>query len=1041
MKRLIIDISSVLRALHFVGEDVDNGYIVEFEGKSHRVNSATHAYQNFMEQLRLTLNKFELLPRQVVAVLDGKGSRQLRQSIFPGYKAKRAARPPEINNEFNEAVEGVVDEIAALGGMAVWQDGMEADDVIAYLASNLEGEKIIWANDKDMLALVSESCSVWWKELNAWINPACPPEHVHVFKALTGDTSDCFPGAKGFGAGAFEKFVVQFGLEGLEMMKELIQKRRLHTLAEDVPTFKPLQKVIDSQVDVYLGYACACFYPERVNTPENPLQIRMQIGQATHEDYSMWHQTKRLATPADIPWIISQLKRSALVGLDIETSSTEAGDAWAQRILEVSSGRRKQVVDVFGAELSGMSLTFGENGQHTVYMPVDHKDCELWTSEQVMSVVAEIPEGAKVLIHNAAGFELPVLYNHWGCWIEGVWDTLDMASYVDENSPLGLKSLTKQYFGYDQTSYDEVTQGRKMRELSGAEVLGYACDDSIACYLLYNRLLFTMELEKALDAFKQCELESSYWVADAFVQGVEVDWDLLERLKRDDDVTYQKSWEIVKEYLASKGWDGIEYKPFEPGPAGIKAAFLQATGNALKTRVRLEEKLLAEVREQGCPELADVLENGGDVDEFLLQFHTGEPNFDPNKDAHVRGLMYETMKLPIRFRTRATENMRAKGQWEGTPQADFAAVEHALKLDLEEGSPEHACLLALREMKAVNTRNQLYYTPYPLWRHWKDGKLHPQLGKNGTATRRFAPHSININQMPKRKDGGKIRSIFIAPKGYLWASFDWSGQELRLAAERSGDVKLTACYMGEKKLNPHSLTASGIAARDGVDIGDYDKFIEAKKNGDPLASRYYDQGKSCNFSSQYLCRAPKLGKLLVVSQEEAQKFLDAKNEVFSGLAQWQQDTIRDCHRRGYAITLLGARRHLHDKLTSQDKWAVNEAERQGVNYEIQGSGAEMAKCSINAMHREDRLAGYNSRLVFPVHDEGDFLIAEEHAVDALLFIHSCMTQKYADMKIPLESELSIGFSFGTLKKVGEHLTREIIQEAVDKLLSERRQAA
>lgn len=1092
MRRLLIDASSILRALHHVGQDVENGYVVEFDGKKVAVNSAGHAYENFIEQWKLILDKSGLRPFQTVLVLDGANSRALRQQIFPGYKAHRPPRPPELNKEFNEALEGVRDEVTALGGMVVWQDGMEADDVIAYLAQNLEDHKTIWCRDKDMLALVSDSVDVYYgSELNPWIHDSCPPQHVLLYKALCGDSSDGFKGAKGFGEKAFETLVTTFGAEGLQMMEELIRTRKLEDLAEDVPAMKELQKVIDDADGVYLSYACAQFYPQKVNLPSNPLQISMQIGQGSHELMAPWNQTKRLARPADAAWIISQLRRSPeLVTLDIETSIPAEADAWVQAIIDASNGRKKNFVDVFGSELTGMSLTFGDNLQHTVYMPVDHQDCENWTADAVLDVVAEIPEGFKVAIHNTA-FELPVLYNTWTAWVSGAWDTMLMKSYVDENTPLGLKDCSKQYFGYEQTTYEEVTGGRKMNELTAAQVLDYACDDTICTSALFLRCLFVMELEKTLDAFEKCELEAQYWVASCFVRGIDIDWNRLVEFSEDDRKTYEEKALEVRDYLLEQSWwqisddsslnkvqritlqpyrfenridverlraenpglleqiepliqkvrwEGIDFIPVDPGtPAGIKEAFLRITGQPLNTRVRKLEKLVEEVRDGGAPELAELIESGNleELNRILVEHHPGEPLFDSNKDADLRLLMYEVMGLPIRFRTNVTKAQRAKGVQQGTPQVDYAAVEHALKLDLEEGTPEHRCLLAIREMKACATREQLYYKPYPLFRHWKDGKIHPQLGQCRTATRRFAPNAPNINQLPKRKDGGRIRSVFKAPPGYIWASFDWSGQELRLAAERSGDEKLTACYVGDHLLNPHSLTAAGIALKEGfAELGDYETFLKEKAAKNEEALAYYAKGKAVNFSSQYLCRKAKLGKLLVIDPEEAQLYLDAKNETFWGLAQWQQDTIAQCHARGYAVTLMGGRRHLYDKLTSIDTWAVNEAERQGVNHEIQGSGAEMAKCSINAMHRNDALDDFGAWLVFPVHDEGDFLIPIKSAVPALMFIHSKMVQRYAGMEIPLESEMSIGPDFGTLTKVGEHPTPEAIEAVISKLSEE-----
>ena len=312
MDRLLVDVSSILRACHHAGTDIEYGYKVEFEGKTHDVNSASHCYYNFLEAWKATLLKTGLKPFQTVAVLDGKNSRSLRQAIFPDYKAHRKPRPPELNKEYNEALEGICDEICNLGGMVVWQDGMECDDVICHLSLNLKGKKTIWCRDKDMLALHRAEDNegngvdvLYGQELNPWIDNCCPPEFVLLYKSLVGDPSDGFKGAAGFGPAKFKDLFLRYGKEGMETMLELVEQRRLNELEEDAPDFPPLMKIIQATYSVYVSYACARFYPERINTPANPLQIRMQIGQGTEDIFGEWNQTKRLATPADAAWIIS----------------------------------------------------------------------------------------------------------------------------------------------------------------------------------------------------------------------------------------------------------------------------------------------------------------------------------------------------------------------------------------------------------------------------------------------------------------------------------------------------------------------------------------------------------------------------------------------------------------------------------------------------------------------------------------------------------------------------------------------------------------
>lgn len=1034
--RLIVDTSSILWANLLQGDDLEFGRDVQFEGKTVKIKSAIHGFSRFIPEFVNVLSRLQVQPRDVILVLDGRDSRALRKMFYPEYKGRREKRPPEQFAEFNRLLDEVKMVVKSLGGVVAWQDYMEADDVIAYLAKNLKGKQTIWSRDGDMLALRAPGIDILFRDdLNPEFYKGCPTEHILTFKSLVGDQSDNIPGAKQFREKKFQEMMVTFGVDGLSAMQELIEGRRLHELVEDVPACKCLQKVIDSAAMVYTSHACAKFYDERVNTARTPLQIETGICEtfdpAKHpRELQQHYATMVLATPATFDSVASKaihwMEKSEFIAFDVETSTGPESDAWVKAIAESATrGKKIPPVDVLGSELTGFSLTFGPNSQYTVYFPVDHADKKNITKDQAGALLAAIPDHVKVVVHNSS-FELVVVKNEFDGWLANVYDTKLMKSYVNENTPLGLKTCSLDYLNYKQATYDEVTQGRKMRQLTAPEVFHYGCDDTRCTAALFSRFRFTMELENSWDAFEEVELTAQYWVADSFIRGVECDYEELARLSAEDDEVYDEAWGRVRQYLFDISWPGTRYEPFEASPAGFKKAFKIATGKLLECRARLPHKIIAEIAEQGAPELADILvtNDPDEIDSYLKNLFEGEPEFDITKDAHMRHLMFEVMKLPVRFET---DKMKLA-------QVSFDAVEHALQLDVEKGSREEEVLRAIREMNVIGTRRGLYYQPYPLLRHWKTGRLHSQLGQCQAATRRFTPAKPNVNQLPKRGEGIKVRRTLKAPPGQLWVSMDWRGQELRLAAERSGDEALMSCFVGDDPRDPHSLVGADIAAKAGSEFDTYEVFI---KNLDhPDVKKFRASAKTTNFLSQYLGQAKGLARKLVCEVEDAQRFLDSKNAVYFGLAAWQERTKVKAHTLGYTETLLGVRRHLADKILSSDKWVQREAERQGVNFEIQGSGAEMVKLSINAMWRQGLLEDPRCRFVFPVHDEGDLLVQLEAAEEIIPKLHACMVQPYADMKIPIESELKIGFDFGSLVEVGTNPTPENIRATIASLTKE-----
>lgn len=126
-----------------------------------------------------------------------------RKEVDENYKSNR------------KPVEGVWEHILymkkvviSLGLRSAWLEGYEADDVIASLATQFDGETFILSNDKDFYQLVNDKIKVLRPKMtfkNKVIPEKligrdevietfeCPPEKVALLKAFKGDTSDNIP--------------------------------------------------------------------------------------------------------------------------------------------------------------------------------------------------------------------------------------------------------------------------------------------------------------------------------------------------------------------------------------------------------------------------------------------------------------------------------------------------------------------------------------------------------------------------------------------------------------------------------------------------------------------------------------------------------------------------------------------------------------------------------------------------------------------------------------------------------------------------------
>lgn len=285
-KTLIIDVSSVLWMSLLAGKSTEFGYSVEHGGRQVYVNGWQYGLENAISHITSVARQLDITAGQMVFVVEGKLSKSRRKVMYPGYKEGRDSRPDAAYVEFGKVREELCREFSAAGATVVTQDGVEADDVIAYMAETLQGQKVILSQDGDLAALIDENTSMFRNGAILTDNPfgPFPTKHIDVYKALVGDTSDSIKGCPGFGDKAFLNLLVWGGNGVLAALKSLIVSRELHTLEDDVAEFKPMRKIIDAADAIYASHDVAMLYPQWVNTKRQPLVITQASGDAAKID-------------------------------------------------------------------------------------------------------------------------------------------------------------------------------------------------------------------------------------------------------------------------------------------------------------------------------------------------------------------------------------------------------------------------------------------------------------------------------------------------------------------------------------------------------------------------------------------------------------------------------------------------------------------------------------------------------------------------------------------------------------------------------------
>ena len=270
---------------------------------------------------------------------------------------------------------------------------------------------------------------------------------------------------------------------------------------------------------------------------------------------------------------------------------------------------------------------------------------------------------------------------------------------------------------------------------------------------------------------------------------------------------------------------------------------------------------------------------------------------------------------------------------------------------LEELAMSHELPREILNWRSLSKLKATYVDALPVLINPKTGRVHTSFNQTATATGRLSSSDPNMQNIPIKGEWGKrIRETFIADKGNLLLSADYSQVELRILAHLSKDEVLVDAF--SKGIDVHAKTASEIF---GVMV---DKVTDEMRR----------TAKTVNFGVIYGMSPFGLSAALSIPHEEAKKYIEKYFERHPGVKQYIEAALSEVRQKGYTVTLAGRRRPIPE-IRSQNSNARAQAERLAVNSPIQGSAADIIKIAminIREKLKEEHLA---ARMILQVHDE------------------------------------------------------------------------
>jgi len=287
-------------------------------------------------------------------------------------------------------------------------------------------------------------------------------------------------------------------------------------------------------------------------------------------------------------------------------------------------------------------------------------------------------------------------------------------------------------------------------------------------------------------------------------------------------------------------------------------------------------------------------------------------------------------------------------------------------------------------------------------------KFYGQVDWNVQSTKAFAHDPKD----PPPECVYRQREVIAARPGYLLFAIDYSGVELRIVTNLSGESKWVQAFFecsscghefqrdtlpppfcpecGSDKIGDlHTLTALGI-------------FPGADPKGDPKGFKLKRQiGKIVNFLLCYGGSGDAVQRSTGCDKEEGWRIKNQFDKTYRGLLRWWKSQHQLAKKQKYVSTVFGRRYPVPDIDHEFGKFR-SKAERNSVNGPVQGSSADIMKLAMGLLYREFKQRGWIKRgpglqdlvlMTITIHDELIFEVHESVVDEVIPVIEQIMCEE------------------------------------------------